>query len=481
MLEHNNNMLERGQHIRKGLEVIFKLLFLITGFMFFSNITFAKPILSLFMWSSIFVGGIVILWRLFLIKNFIKSKYLWLLIIFAISHMISSLLNISYGYYENFKLLIWMAFQFGILYAYDKTRTKEDMVREFHFISHIFIISVFILSFISFQYIFGNKKSYFTFLETGYLMRYGFSWGRLFGAYLDPNYAAVFAVISCVLSIYYCIRWKKWWTYLIYGLNIVLQLGYITFSDSRTGKLSLCVSFGFMTYMLAIFYFRKKFNNSKKYIVGIITTGIVVILLTLIPVGIKSGYNVYIATKEAQQEEKNPVDEDMEDLDDEEDKKQSQEIGREEDIEGDISNRRFDLWKSGVEIFKTKPIFGVSFKNILSYVEKEIPSSYLITNDHGKFDNMHNVIFNIIPAQGVVGIVIFIAIALAYALFIFKNLKVVDSTDYIWIIVLLTCIGTAVCSMMFVTDVIYAITPSSFLFWLFLGYIVQYIEAKKTS
>ncbi|WP_284943231.1 O-antigen ligase family protein, partial [Enterococcus faecalis] len=39
----------------------------------------------------------------------------------------------------------------------------------------------------------------------------------------------------------------------------------------------------------------------------------------------------------------------------------------------DISNMRFSIWKSSVEIFKTSPIYGTSPRNLLSYAHDKLP------------------------------------------------------------------------------------------------------------
>lgn len=70
----------------------------------------------------------------------------------------------------------------------------------------------------------------------------------------------------------------------------------------------------------------------------------------------------------------------------------------------DISNRRIDIWKSAIEIFKEKPVFGVGHNTVLAYVEAEQEDSYLINNDHMHFSSMHNAFFDILVAQGAVGL-----------------------------------------------------------------------------
>ena len=43
----------------------------------------------------------------------------------------------------------------------------------------------------------------------------------------------------------------------------------------------------------------------------------------------------------------------------------------------DISNMRFSIWKSSVEIFKTSPIYGTSPRNLLSYAHDKLPNTFI--------------------------------------------------------------------------------------------------------
>ena len=70
---------------------------------------------------------------------------------------------------------------------------------------------------------------------------------------------------------------------------------------------------------------------------------------------------------------------------------------------------RSDIWKSAIEVFLTSPVVGVSHNNVLAYVYDNVPNSYLVTNDHMDFDSMHNVFFDILVGQGVIGLAIYLA------------------------------------------------------------------------
>ena len=66
------------------------------------------------------------------------------------------------------------------------------------------------------------------------------------------------------------------------------------------------------------------------------------------------------------------------------------EIGREQDISGDISNRRFSIWKSGIDLFAESPLIGVGgYSNIVTFAQENIPTTYLVANDYKIFDSFH--------------------------------------------------------------------------------------------
>lgn len=96
-------------------------------------------------------------------------------------------------------------------------------------------------------------------------------------------------------------------------------------------------------------------------------------------------------------------------------------IGREQDIESDVSNRRFDLWKSGLEIYRLKPIFGVSIFNAVAFAQEQLPTTYLINNDAGIFDSLHNAFLNVLMGQGIVGFVIFMIFIVLCVVLILKG------------------------------------------------------------
>lgn len=111
----------------------------------------------------------------------------------------------------------------------------------------------------------------------------------------------------------------------------------------------------------------------------------------------------------------------------------------------DISNRRFDIWKSAVEIFKTSPVFGISRANILPYVDDNLPDSYLVTNEYMRFDSMHNMFFEILVSQGAVGLITFLTFIIFVIVGIFKYGKYLWYHKYFPLFTVILSIAASAC------------------------------------
>lgn len=165
----------------------------------------------------------------------------------------------------------------------------------------------------------------------------------------------------------------------------------------------------------------------------------------------------------------------------EDEKEMEEKIGREEDIKADPSNRRFDIWGSGIEILNTTPVVGTGYTTFVSYTKDNVPDTYVLTNDHGVFGNMHNSFLNILVYQGVFGFVVFMIFVFSTIIKVFKNIWILDGEQYRYAITMLSCIAAVVCSMMFLLEGVYTNSIGSIVLWSFLGYIIQLIFTQKTE
>jgi O-antigen ligase len=273
----------------------------------------------------------------------------------------------------------------------------------------------------------------------------------------------VFATISVLLSFYFFEKNKNTLFRVALCINALIQLAYIAFSDSRTGLVTLFITVFAYVYLIALRKVKKE--KAVKYAICVVLALVIALSSAVVTLGIeKVGGELVVSHYEKMDD---PAVE-VPDLDG----------GRVQDIENDFSNRRFDIWKSGVEIFLKSPVTGVSYFNIKQFALEVVPETYLVNNDHGQFNNMHNMLFNLLAGQGILGMVLFIAFAIYAVIFVLKRIFKVDNEDYSYIVVMVVCVMAGFIASMFLTDIIYVNSPNSMVFWLFLGYIMHYLKRK---
>ena len=443
------------------MDIPFKVMYFIFAFFTYCNLTFMKPIMSYAVAAVVALGALAALPRLFRWKGYIKTPGLVFTVLFIFSFLLSAVLNFKYGYADNFKGLIWMGFHFCLLYACDVDRSEKDYKKEFHFIALFFMAVMFVMSVASLIQFVTNYSKQEYLPELTRLA--GLVWGRLWGVFTDPNYASVFATISVLLSFYFFEIIKNIPFRVLLCVNVFIQLAYTAFSDSRTGLVTLFVTVFAYVYLIALRKVKKQ--KIAKYAICVVLALAIALSSAVVTLGIeKAGGKLVISH--------------YENMDDPEVEVPDLDGGREQDIENDFSNRRFDIWKSGVEIFFESPIAGVSYFNIKQFALEVVPETYLVNNDHGQFNNMHNMLFNLLAGQGIVGMILFVAFAIYAVIFVLKRIFKVDDENYSYIVVMVVCVMAGFVASMFLTDIIYVNSPNSMVFWLFLGYIMHYLKRK---
>jgi hypothetical protein len=253
-------------------------------------------------------------------------------------------------------MLIFLVFQIGILYAFDSSKPFLSMKKRFEILSVIFIVCTAVLSLLSFFFmLFGYAK--IVPKTEGPTICYGFVWGRLFGAYWDPNIGSVFAILAIIFSVLILLK-KIRHTGIWLISNCILQGLYVVFSDSRTGRSALLLTCSIMAFLFSVRYL--KITSLKKKaaaIAGIVLLSVVVGIVT--PTVCKKAANYALTgvyrIRVAFTEDNAKVSA----------YKQIQ-IVRPDGIP-DLTNRRKYIWKSAVEIWEKEPVFGVSRYGILPY------------------------------------------------------------------------------------------------------------------
>ena len=463
-------MKDKCMIIEKKIALLFKIVYLILTMMTFNSFTFGKSIMSIFVMLSFLLGILVIGLRIINWKHFIAMPLFGFCIMFCFSFFISMVANMRYGWIDNFKWLVWTVFQLFILYIMDVKSNPQYYKKEIKILSYIIIIYSFLAAVISIILMLIRYQNIVELTDQRVIQ--GFIWGRLWGAFTDPNYGSVISVISIILSLSLCQYYNNLKKRFFY-INIILQLMYIVFSDSRTGLVALFAGLSIYVYTILL---RKetKLGGIKKYLKNIACVLLILVITFTGMQLVKTVYNnfaVPILTEVFYSDDSKT----------EEEEEELARIGREEDINVDPSNRRFDIWESGLEVFQTSPIVGTSYVTFIPYVEDNLPDTYVVNNDHGTFGNMHNEYLNVLVFQGVIGAVALIGFMIRAIYLVFKNIFRVQGQDYYYCCSLLALIVVVAVSMMFILEGVYTNSVAAFVLWSALGYLIHFLKIRSVE
>ena len=440
------------------LQMFFKAMFLIHLLFCYNAYIVGTLISKIITVVAVVSGALLLLTRLTELKKILFSFEGAMLLLFMASYLVSVVLNIQYGYYEGLKYFIWLILLLGGVFWTNRDATHEQVRREIFFLCIILIGYAVVMNCISLGLLFARYSGFYNAAD-GRIYLIGFAyWGRLYGVYVDPNYGAVVSG-AAILAACFCLTYvKKAWIRVLFVLSMIPSILNCAFSASRTGLVSLGI--GGAAFLFAYVWRKGKKHHVLKAL-GAAVCGLMAVIIIL--TGTVSGYNKLMAGLASGSEK----------LEDTEKKQQELIIGRQTELNGDISNRRFDIWKSGWDIFKQKPVFGVGWGNNVEYVKQNIPDSYLINNDLATFDVFHNSFIDILVDQGIVGIVITLVFMGGVIVMLIKTFRRREYDAGVMALLFggVAMLGFSGCVL---SVLVYVNCGLSYLFWLFLGYLVYF-------
>lgn len=455
------------QNYEEIIELVFKICYLLLTLATFITVIYASPVQPFLVKVSLALGMVLILIRVIRIRKYAKMPCVILMILFCLSFLFTTVMNRQYGIAENGKWVIWTGIQFFALYVCDVERNPAKYRREFRILSHIMIVCGSLAAVASIVQLFQVYSQFITTADGEFIVT-GYTWGRLWGVYTDPNYGAVFSVIVIILSLLFLLQ-RKGVIRIAYIISIVLNFIYFVYSDSRTGEIAMVVSLG----VFLILYISKKKEMSRK----LVRFGVPAVLVLCIAAAgfggmqvMKSQYGKYYSAVSAERAKNQPK---------QEVKKDNGTAGRKQDIQQDVSNGRFELWQSAVEVWETSPVYGAGYSTFVPYAQEHVPDTYAVNNDQGNYTSMHNTFFNTLAFQGTIGAVLFVLIALRILVYVLLPVLRAQGDDAAELAAMLACTGVVVVSMMFLLDGIYTNSPGSFVLWTFAGYMVRYAYRKR--
>lgn len=458
---------ENIENIEKKIALLFKILYISYVFIGINSFLYQSFFVDYFTALIMVVG----LYLVFLRVKYLTKELIFLngiaLILFFVSYILSALVNFHYGIIGNIKGGVWLFLQISLLYICIGKMGSRQIKSELNVIFITILVWTGLDNLFSLVLLLQKKGGLYQF-ENGKSAFYGIVNGRLWGAYIDPNHGAIVTVIALLICLYYLIGVSKTKNKILLILGIIINLCYLAFSDSRTGLVSAIV--GIASFFIPYFwtkYHRKIAYNILFSILIIIITSFGILLLTT---GIKRLYNISIQVETAQmQESQNNVK--VEDKN-EENSEVKYELGRAEEIEHDISNRRFDIWKSGLEVFKENILFGVSYRNIVQYTQENLPETYIVNNDMRVFDSFHNMFVDLIASQGIFGVITFLLFVVLTIKTIIKSLIVGINENVYEMYLLIACLFSLASGAFFISAILYVNTPHTIIFWCMLGYLL---------
>lgn len=406
-------------------------------------------------------------------RTYLKMYHIWLIGAFLASYVLSSLMTYRYGITDNAKEIVWLLLTMVFLYASSYTYTAKEMNQEFCVLSAVWVVYCALANAVSISMIvWGREYGIEIVSETGKLdyKLIGFKWGRLWGIYDDPNHGAVIAVAAIFLALYLMRIMKRKWLKALWILTIPVQFVYLVLSDSRTGLVTLgvgifcwCVLLGYSKYK------NKGYSPRKAAAVSILFGFLLACVCIGAAYGAKQQYNrmdqkiVAFFNRGSGSTSAN--------------KKPSAQVGRKKDLVEDTTNGRFRIWASGLEITKTRPIFGTSFRNMTVYAQENLPETYLVNNPEGaKYDSLHNSVLDILVSQGIIGIGILLALIGNTFVLMKKRIRSVRYEDREFMVICFVLFTAMAAASMFLTLVFYLNAPETYIFWLCFGYFMAILQ-----
>ncbi|MBQ8804708.1 MAG: O-antigen ligase family protein [Tyzzerella sp.] len=438
------------------INVLFKIVYLVHLFLSLLVYTAGNKISLILL---LICGVIIGVYRIVHIKEYLKFHSVLILTAFMISYIISNLIFVRYGVMEQFQMLVWMGFQFFLLYTINLENKVSDIYKEMKIVFYTMIVLSTVVSAIGLGTMLANYATVVKSID-GRLFLTGLTpWGRLYGIYNEINYASVFTLVCIFLSHMLLKQNNKLTVKVCLVCSNVIQILFIIFGQSRTAQ--VCIVMASVVLLIC----KTLEDVNKKNIIKNSVIGLIVVVISF------GGFpKVVTLYNSIDFDLSSSIDTDETEQDSQEDPKI--EMGRDDILTGDISNRRFDLWRSSLDFIKNEPIVGVGNRNIVAYAEEYLPNTYLIANDSGAYDAFHNTVVDVAVSQGIVGILILLILVFCILKFIVGRWKCLNDKDKHICSYLLAIEVMIAGSAMFLSHIFYVNILTTYCFWLILGYLI---------
>ena len=471
----SSNVLERIEKIGNKLSlpyIIFFELVLIARMVSVYS-TLPTKIDSIFTLIIIVFSGIVFFCHFFpmiLKKKKIQIEY-WL-VLFIVILVITTLINHSYAFTENIKLIIWQCIFFFCVFEVGRTNNQ----RIFKIFEYVLLIVWTVLTSIALYLFFAHVNFSMPVKTLYYGMRIGFYENRLYGIFVDPNYACTISLICILFAIRNIIKNKKIIQRTLYSFIALIQFSYVALSGSRSGIIQLMAATFFGVFFV---YLYKNPTNRKFVATKLVQAVLSAIVCSAIAYGgvsfVQYGYiflgnEIHVSSPKMLDsfEKRTPANTENNKL-----------SAKRPDVEEntDISNSRFKLWKSATELMRLNPLFGVTPKGFVDVAKEKIPETHIARTGQ----TPHSAFFYLLAATGITGTIIFVVFLITKMVNSLRILFSNNNKDYIEFIIDNQVVLVILVSSLLITEIVLTRRTATFVFWLYLGKLQHTFDLMKVK
>ncbi len=436
-------------------------------------------------------GILVCVWQVFQKRTYAKLrlKPSVLLCLFAVLYLITVFVNKELYFERNLQQLVYMSVFFFLMYIDMQLKPAEEIQKDIHRISLLFIIITFVFACICF-YTFLRQFHYLYVVPTSHAYyRFGISENRLWGLY-NPNTGSTINVLSILFTFLYVGTMqcsKKRIAYIVGATNVILQYWCMILTDSRTAYYGLTIV---LALLAGFAVFRRQANNSiiKKLLAVVLVMLVTVVFiftvtdlmevgLTYLPgimtnifgdsfslSGAEPGGTVHWLRVNPISLAVNPVD-----------------VNRLPESGSDFLTGRTQIWVAGLEVFKDNPILGIGREGIAYVVPLELSGGVenSLSNDIYT-GGLHNMYLTVLVCSGAVGFIVFMVFIFINVFSALKELLVEQRVD-LYLLMTFAVTVFFLISEMFEARILYQVSIFNVLFWCTIGYLFALIGNKQSE
>lgn len=447
-------------------------------------------ILPSMIFNLIAVSGALLLLADFITRGVLfKPKYAGILILFFVFLAISIIANVKYGVADNLKTFVWSLIQIFLVASVDYDLENAAKLHKKHF-KKIYDITGFIWTLAAFYSICMFLGKYGAHVaipgDSAAIRREGFIDGRLFGAFTDPNYAAIIAFTVAFVYLIWVITSKNIAEKIIRSVMIFINFCYIVLSASRTVEICLYLAALLAGFWGLWLYLEKKGVKTLVKIGASVLNGALCLLLcVLLFMGSLSvlpyttnffgtmtvtGSNVIVPEEAPEVEE--PVETPEITVPD-----TGVDMTRPElENTTDITNNRMYIWTEYLRVFQKAWLTGTSPRTTIQYADEYFDNFFVVDWNY----STHNAYLSLFVCTGLFGglaaflyLVLVVVEILGYLIRKRKNVN----DNYIAVLLLtLVLMAYAVCGFSY-QIIFFNNMYVTVMFWVLLGYTRAFVRS----